>query len=275
MKRSRAGLDQYILYLSALFFIIMINGMQFSTQAAPILVSHQAEYKLTASQIRDGNITNALGNMSFELRDGCTGWATHQKMNLLTATRTGEITTTISNSAYWENKDGRLFSFVNLLQQGALPPKVTGGKAFMTTKGGYVVFDTPAPLFIKLPPNTLFPTSHTLALLGQSAHTASGKPISLTLFDGTTPEAGVKTYITFLKAHKSTFATPASLKNIPIREADITYYPANPEALLPEYKTHTQYLENGIARELDLEFPTFTVHASLQKLILLKSSSCS
>jgi hypothetical protein len=75
------------------------------------LAAHRAFYRLTLSSTENSGVTNAAGAMEYEVIDGCTGWATQQRLDMTVLDREGGDTHTVSDYSTWESKDGKNFRF--------------------------------------------------------------------------------------------------------------------------------------------------------------------
>src|SRR6201999_2073710 len=75
------------------------------------LTSQHAVYALTLSKVRTHDLTGAAGQMSFDVVDGCTGWATTQHMTLIVRNVDGSLDKTVSDYMTWESKDGKTLTF--------------------------------------------------------------------------------------------------------------------------------------------------------------------
>src|ERR1700733_2950599 len=132
------------------------------------LTGQDAVYDLTLSKVRTHDVTGAVGQMTFTIVDGCTGWATTQHLTLLVRNVDGTLNKSVTDYVTWEDKDGKNFTF-------SLRERDNDGKGQTDDAGsamhagdngvGVVSYTTPANTRMALPVGTLFPMQHTEALL--------------------------------------------------------------------------------------------------------------
>ncbi|QNT79549.1 EipB family protein [Entomobacter blattae] len=273
---SQKRLFRFSHLLPALTTIFFLQAA--SSTFADELLPHKAEYTLELISVSDGNIVNAQGKLSYTLFDACDAWASEQQLLLLTSVRTGQFHYTLSNATNWEKKDGRFFSFIFLHKQNGLIISKLAGRSTMGPKGGKTVFSFPQGLSIPLPAGTLFPLAYTHALLKE--RNTKPAPTHRLLFDGTTPSSAIETYVLSLPARQSEQAvstTPihhAAFSKPAPQPVDISFFPASPASLMPDYETIIHYTANGIAKYMEMTFGTFRMRATLTKLEIAKEASC-
>ena len=98
------------LRLTGIVCCLLLLGAPEASQAMD-LAAHRAFYRLTLSSTENSGVTNASGAMEYEVIDGCTGWATQQRLDMTVLDREGGDTHTVSDYSTWESKDGKNFRF--------------------------------------------------------------------------------------------------------------------------------------------------------------------
>ena len=99
--------------------LAMILALVAGTTAGPVraappdvpMAAHRAAYDLTLDTVQGGQTVAASGNMTYQVSDACTSWATTQKLDLRTVTRDGGAVELVSDYATLEAKDGRHLAF--------------------------------------------------------------------------------------------------------------------------------------------------------------------
>ncbi len=239
------------------------------------LTGQHALYDLTLSKVRTHDVTGAVGQMSFDVVDGCTGWATTQHLTLLVRNVDGSLNKSVTDYITWESKDGKTFTFT-------LRERDNDGKEVVDDAGsavhtgdngaGMITYTTPANTRMAMPPGTLFPMAHTEALL--AAGRQGKKFISPPLFDGTTADGTQATFVAIL-GHQGPMPNRfAALSNIPSSDVDIAFYPRKPGDQNPDFRTQMRYFEDGVAANLVLDFGDFVLTGKLEKLTI-PPSACS
>ncbi len=236
------------------------------------LTGQHAVYKLALSKLRTHDITGATGQMSFNVVDGCTGWATTQHMTLIIRNVDGSLTKSVSDYVTWESKDGKTLSFS--LSESDNDGKVKIDSAGIAThtgsdNSGIIKYTTPANTVLKMPAGTLFPMQHTEALL--AAGRAGVKFISPLLFDGTTTDGAQATFVTVLGHHAPGKTQWPALDGDASTDVDIAFFERKNDDETPDFRTSMQYYENGVATGLVLDFGDFVMTGKLNTLSVPRS----
>ncbi len=236
-------------------------------RAADGLTGQHALYTLELSKVRSHDITGATGQLSFDVVDGCTGWATTQHMTLLVRGVDGSLTKTVTDYITWESKDGKTFTFT-------LRERDNGGKEQIDDAGtathtgadgsGIIAYTTPANTTLRMPPGTLFPMAHTEALLAASA--AGAKFISPTLFDGTTADGAQATFVAILGHHGPMPNPYPALAALASADVDIAFYERKNDDENPDFRSQMRYFADGVADDMSLDFGDFVMTAKLTHL---------
>ncbi|MDE1896811.1 MAG: DUF1849 family protein [Rhodospirillales bacterium] len=238
-----------------------------SNSLASRLTGQHAVYNLALSKLRTHDITGATGQMSFNVTDGCTGWATTQHMTLIVRNVDGSLTKSVSDYVTWESKDGKTLSFS--LSESDNDGKVKIDSAGIAThtgpdNSGVIKYTTPANTVLKMPAGTLFPMQHTEALL--AAGRAGVKFISPLLFDGTTTDGAQATFVTVLGHHAPGKTRWPALDGDASTDVDIAFFERKNDDETPDFRTSMQYYENGVANALVLDFGDFVMTGKLNAL---------
>lgn len=232
------------------------------------LTGQHALYTLTLSKLRTHDITGATGQMSFDVVDGCTGWATTQHMTLILRNTDGSLTKTVSDYITWESKDGKTLTFT--LRESDNDGKEQIDDAGTATRNpdgsGLVAYTTPANTTLKLPSGTLFPMQHTEALL--AAGSTGQKFIAPPLFDGTSADGAQATFIAELGDHEPEKTAWPALDNIPSANVDIAFFDRKNDDETPNFRTSMRYFEDGVATGLVMDFGDFEMTGKLTRLTI-------
>ena len=233
------------------------------------LAAHRAFYRLSLASTGNSGVTSASGAMEYEVINGCTGWATEQRLDMTVLDREGGDTHTISDYTTWESKDGRTFRFrINQSSNGTAD--VQAGYAELPRgRAGFAVYTLPHEKRVRLPAGTVFPMTQTRALI---AAAAAGKTfVSLPVFDGTTQSGPENTFaiITTHDQRLPSHFTP--LDRRPSFFVHLGYFGPDRTQLLPDTLIGMRYWDNGVAGDLSLDFGNFTMAGNLAKFQLLPS----
>ncbi|MDN5926297.1 MAG: cell envelope integrity EipB family protein [Hyphomicrobiales bacterium] len=254
----------------ALALLATCNVQQAS---ARFLASHRAIYDLALDKASDkSGITSLSGRMVYEFSGSpCEGYTTNfryvTRINTENAPRlTDQQTTT------FEDGDGKTFSFATKsLVDGDLDKEVEG----VATRGPddiAVKLTKPQKADLKLR-QTWFPTQHLVELLGKAEHGEHFYETSL--FDGSDDADRVMTTTVVIGKRKETkaddpeYAALGSLKNDPYWPVTIAYFDTSGgkgSGMLPTYSISLKLHDNGITRDLLMDYGDFSVKGRLVDL---------
>ncbi len=247
---------------------ILLAGLFASAGQAATLASHRALYLLK------GESKGAVaidGEMAFETVDVCDGWTVKQQ-TVLRVAGPGSETRSLIRSTSWESKDGRRFRFERSTRRNGVLIEKTGGRAEMTEDGGGTVIlsGTDAPE-ITLPPGTLFPSRHTAELVDLAKR---GERFFLrVIFDGSAGDVPnrVSAVIGNPRELPGLADPSATVIAWPVR---LAFFPIDKESSTPEVEIAVLMQEDGVAREIELDYPDMTVFGKLAKFIPLSPAPC-
>ncbi len=237
---------------------------------ASSLAPHHAEYDLALSGSPDGATVAATGRMTFELHDDCNAWATEQVLTVDATDRDGNRTSTSSDYATFETKDGHSLHFAMTERAGS---RVTDAVRGTATRGAADVvarFTEPAGLVQHLPRDTLFPTAHTAAILAAAG--AGRTELAPDLFDGTSVDGAQATYARILSWGPTTTEADPALARLPSGRVHIAFFPLGSHAMAPDYEIGMRYFADGVSDRLDMDFGAFSMHGDLVGLHLLPAA---
>ena len=233
------------------------------------LTGQHAVYDLSLTKVRTHDLTGATGQMTFDVVDGCTGWASTQHMTLLIRNLDGSLSNSVTDYITWESKNGKTLTF-------QLRERDNGGKEQIDDAGtathtgandaGTIAYTTPANTIFTMPPGTLFPMAHTEALL--AAARAGKKFIAPLLFDGTTADGPQATFVAILGRHGPGAEKFPALRNISSADVDIAFYERKNDDENPDFRTQMRYFDDGVATKLVLDFGDFVMTGKLVSLTI-------
>ncbi|MFL7901849.1 cell envelope integrity EipB family protein [Azospirillum argentinense] len=243
--------------------------------AAANILPHRAVYKMSLLSARNSSkVSDVRGRMLFEWADACDGWTTEQRFQLRFVYAEGDEMAMTTNYTTWEAKDGQRYRFnVRKLINGEEDEEVRGDARLAKDGTGTAAFSKPEPQDMELPPNTMFPTAHTLAVLD---HAGAGETFfNRVVFDGADSEGAteVSTVIGAAAPIKEDGADPLlkGKKAWPVRMA---FFPLKSDSAQPEYEMSLRLLQNGVAESMQIDYGDFTVNAILEKVEALPKSGC-
>ncbi len=240
--------------------------------AAPIVLApHRAVYDLSLSQAGSGDTVSASGEMTFEVHDACSAWATEQTLSIASIDREGHQSSTRSDYATFESKDGRSFNFtMRQVDEGRTASDLRGHASIAPGKQGQVQFSEPAGAVLTLPVGTLFPMTHTKTIL--EAAEAGKRELSPVLFDGTGADGAEYTYASILGWAPSTEPPITALRGMGSGRIHIAFYPLADRGMAPEYELGSRFFADGVSDRLDMDFGDYRLRGILRSLVLLPTA---
>lgn len=247
--------------------------------AAPALAPHRAVYDLVLDKATDqSGITQLAGRMVYEFNGStCEGYTTNfqfvTKIDTSEASRvTDQQTTTFEDGA------GKTFSFVTKSFVDQSLDKEVKGTATAEGKGLKVSIEKPQAESVELG-KTQFPTQHLIELIDKAE---KGETFYETnLFDGSEDADKVMTTTVIVgkpanaptdDPERGALATFAGDKVWPV---DIAYFDmsGNGEET-PQYRISFKLHENGVTRDLTMDYNEFSMKGKLVNLTMLPAAAC-
>lgn len=239
--------------------------------AAADLAAHKAGYELSLESSRGGEVLAGTGTMSFEMIDACDGWAVRQRLTMRITNRDGQDVNMVSDYTTYESKDGLAMQFrTRQTSDGAVTSEVAG-EAKLEREGGpgEAHYTVPEDTTKLLPAGTMFPSTHTIAIIDNAK--AGRKFLSIPLFDGTTPGGTQDSTISVANWSTAPVETSfASLAAMASGRVRIAFFDHESSSQVPEYEVAMRYWENGVADALSMDFGDFVMHGKMTDLTMTK-----
>lgn len=256
-----------------------------ATKGAADLASHRAVYEMTLDQTRPATgITGVQGRMVFEFAgSGCDGYTMNMRLVTQVDGDSGRAIVTDLRSSTWEQGAGKRYRFNSSHYRGDKLEESTSGDAERATPDGHVEVhvNAPDPRELKLNGPILFPTQHSLAILDAAR---KGKTILQTrVYDGSSKGDKVYVTTTFIgklkkagaDAPRKSVTNDEVLKKLDSWPVSISYFEAGEEASeTPVYQLSFRLYENGISRDLLIDYGDFAIRGDLSSLELMPASKC-
>ena len=248
------------------------------------LAAHRAIYEMTLDDARSASgITGIDGRMVFEFTGSeCDGYSLNMRMVTQMTDSQGQTNLTDLRSSTWEQGDGQKFRFQSAQYLNDKLGDVTMGRAVRETpnEAVQVKLSQPSTAELNLSGPLLFPTQHSFALI-TAARTGQGL-FQARVYDGS--EKGQKVYDTtaFIGTEVQPGGDPKleqvakdkGLGELPSWPVSIGYFEAKGGDLTPSYQIDFRLYENGVSRELLIDYGDFSIHGTLTSLEYLKAREC-
>jgi hypothetical protein len=251
------------------------------------LVAHRAIYEMKLDDAHSVSgvtgITGIDGRMVFEFTGSeCDGYSLNMRLVTQMTDSQDQTNMTDLRSSTWEQGNGRTFRFQSSQFVNEKPTDVTTGRAIRETPNEAVKvrLSQPARAELKLSGPVLFPTQHSLALIEKAR--AGQTLFQARIYDGS--EKGQKVFDT--TAIIGTVVPPGADRALePVAKdkglgelaswpVSIGYFEEQGGDLTPSYQIDFRLYENGVSRELLIDYGTFSVHGTLTALEYLKTPEC-
>ena len=248
-----------------------------ASTAEAALQPHLAAYRLG---LHEKQGTSALlevrGGLVIEWRLACDGWLSRQRLGFVATTESGPSFSHDVRFSSWEAIDGsRLQYTIRSYNESGLQEEFRGeARLEQGETGGLASFSTPREQEVKLPPGTVFPTDHLERVLAGARDGV--RFLSHEVFDGWGFDA--LTQITSVIGQaKEVRPLAGAAADAPAERAwpvSMAYYGVEDPADTPEFEASFLLVENGVLRELVLDYGDFILDATLEKLELLERPEC-
>jgi len=249
------------------------------------LVAHRAIYEMTLDDARTASgITGIDGRMVFEFTGSeCDGYSLNMRMVTQMTDSQGQTNLTDLRSSTWEQGDGQKFRFQSAQYLNDKLGDVTMGRAVRESPNEAikVKLSQPSRAELNLSGQVLFPTQHSLALINAAR---SGQSLfQARIYDGS--EKGRKVYDTTAFIGRKVEAGADADKLEPAAKekgldqlvswpVSIGYFELKGGDLTPSYQIDFRLYENGVSRELLIDYGDFSIHGTLTALEYLKPAEC-
>ena len=258
---------------AAIAIVVLTGGAAGAHQIVP----HRALYTMSLIRANDSSeVTGARGAMAYKWGETCNGWTIEQRYRLRMGYSESPDVTIASNFVTWESKDGLSYRFNQQERRDGKTDEQIRGSATLDGpgKGGVATFEEPAGKSFKLPPGTLFPTAHTLLLLklAESGQNFVAKQV----FDGATVDGSALVSAVIGPKMKP---DPAMAKKNPLLDRPgwrvrLAFFPADPKAEKPDYELGMVLLDNGVSRDMVIDYGDYAIRAQLDDIEPLAKPHC-
>jgi hypothetical protein len=241
----------------------------------PKILPHRAEYDVNLLEVYgDDDVEDAKGWMTIEIIDTGDGWSIRQKSGLMIYSTDGSAEQIMTTLTTYESKDGLQYTFKAITLRNGEDEEVLSGEAVLATKDGegIVTYKTPENLEVKLPRGTIFPMQHLARSLGAALN--GENILSTIVFDGsseTHEPVDVNTIIGKATDPKLNLSDSTLINATKVWPMRMAIYPLNSDAPESDYEIQQSVLNDGVIRNMTLDYGTFSVEAKLSKVDVFAS----
>jgi hypothetical protein len=256
---------------------LAVAAISAGSAAATEIMPHRALYAMSLGRANgDAGVTGASGTMAYQWGESCDGWTVEQRYRLKMGYAESPDVAIASNFVTWESKDGLRYRFNQKeTRNGGEDEEIRGtAKLDGSGQGGTADFEKPQGTNFTLPPGALFPSAHTIFLIDKAR--AGENFISKHIFDGATAENAVLvTAVIGPKVEPDAEAAKKSpLLDRPGWRVRLAFFPADPKAEKPDYELGMLLLDNGVSRDMVIDYGDYAIRAKLDDIEPLPKPGC-
>lgn len=245
------------------------------------LAPHRATYEIGLKTLRSsGQFVNISGTMTFEWNRSCDASTSAHIFNMRYEYADAPAIQVQSNFSNYETADGRFLDFNMRRLRGNTPYETIRGQA--DRKAGVINYTQPQESSTTLSPEILFPTAHTLGIL--KAIRENKKLYNVVMFDGSDKNGPIEVsafigrqsapYVAAVADENSDnkedtkVKIDTSLLEGPAHNLRLAFFPSGHEGQYADYEMSLVFHENGVMRDILIEYDDFSI---TQKLITLET----
>jgi envelope integrity protein B len=258
--------------------LVALAGAGFwASSASAEIVSHRALYTMSLGGAHnDSGVVGARGTMAYQWGETCDGWTVEQRYKLSINYAEAQDVDIVSNFVTWESKDAQHYRFNQKeTRNGATDEEIRGSATLDGPgKGGTANFEKPKPEAISLPAGMLFPSIHTINIIEKAK--AGENFFSRQVFDGATVSGAV---LVSAVIGPKVDPDPELVKKSPLLDRPgwrvrLAFFPADQSAEKPDYELGMLLLDNGISRDMTIDYGDYTIKAKLDDIEPLGKPHC-
>ncbi|QKV18098.1 cell envelope integrity EipB family protein [Oricola thermophila] len=256
-----------------------VPGIASTDAIAQALAPHRAVYDVALANASDrSGITGMHGRIVYEFQgSACDGYTTVFRFVTRIRSATGNRLSDQQTSTY-EDGSGDTFRFVTKSFVDERLDRELSGSAIRDAEGIVVTLKKPEKAEFSLAP-ALFPSAHMIDLLNR-AHEGE-KFYETAIFDGTENGDRIMTTSVVIGPEKTGAegdgANAGPLKDDSFRNVSISYFDEGNAVggeAVPEYQISFKLYDNGVTRDLVMDYGDFVLEGALRQIEMLPKESC-
>lgn len=242
------------------------------------LASHKAIYEIRMKSAKTGSqVMDVRGKMLFMFKKSCDGWISNHKFSLnyeYTGTSPAEVESQFTS---FENFDGKSLNFSsNRSTNGEQDQQFRGLAKISDGLKSLAQYSIPDDLSFKLPDRTLFPAGHTIKLI--EAAEKGQKLVNATVFDGSDDQGPVEINAVIGKklppAEDTKFDKNLIAKDGWSMRLAVFPHDGDDNQTTSDYEMTMNLLQNGIIKDMTVDYHNFSVTQKLIAVEPLKEDKC-
>lgn len=259
-------------FLTGLFFL---TAALIAGPASADLLPHRAIYTLSIGA--GSAMSGGAGQMRYEIKDVCDGWAVDLKVDLTLASEDGAFHRLGWNQVTWEAKDGSRYRyFMRELADNEETARRRGeARRDGPAAAPRVTADLPQRNEFDLPAGVLFPMQHTEAMIAASA--AGENYVLADMFDGSVGDHAIEVGAGLGPSStgwKNPGKASEALKDAPSFPVALAFFISEAPEGLPDTEQRQRLYTNGVIGHLLFTVGDIQVQARLDEFTALTSEGC-
>jgi hypothetical protein len=243
--------------------------------ASATLEPHVAAYRLTlADQTAIGNpFIEVRGGLVIEWRLACDGWLSRQRLAFVGTLQEGGSLGHDVRFSSWESLDGaRMRYSYRSYEDRQLQDDFRGEAQLEPSRGGVANFTTPSVRRVDLPPGTIFPTEHMQQVLAKAV--AGEQFVSHQVFDGAGFDSLTEITSVIGQPRMIELSTERPGERGQAWPVSMAYYDLHKPSDTPKFEAEFLVDEDGVIRDVLLDYGEFRLDAVLDKLEMIARPDC-
>lgn len=253
---------------------IVLLGAVCSSAALAGLQPHRAAYRLALDEAHGlESLESVQGALVIEWRRVCDGWLSRQRLGFVAASQEGGGFNHDVRFSSWEAADGSALSYaVRSFEDEELLEAYRGGASINGASGGVASFREPERRDVTLPAGTVFPGAHLGAILAAALN--GERLITHQVFDGWGFDALTQVTTAIGEPRRLEASGAGAAANRRVWPVSMAYYNLEAGQDMPEFEAAFLLEEQGVLRDLTLDYGDFALIATLEDLELLEPPDC-
>ncbi len=249
------------------------------------LVPHRAVYDMTLDSSRPASgVSGVKGRMVFEFAgSGCDGYTMNMRLVTRIVGATGSSILSDLRSSTWEQGAGKRYRFNSSHYKGEKLEESTSGDAERSGANDHVDIQVSVPKSktLKVPGPVMFPTQHSLAILESAKKGQS--VLQARIYDGSSEGDKVYSTTAFIgkrlkpgaKRHPKRVDNDKTLEALESWPVSISYFETEEgPAETPVYQLNFRMYNNGVSRDLVIDYGDFAIKGDLSSLEFMPYTKC-
>jgi hypothetical protein len=241
------------------------------------LASHRAVYDIQLVSAKSGSqVIDVRGKMLYTIRKTCDGWISDHKFDLNYEYSGAPAVQVETKFTSFESLDSKQLNFSSSrMSDGEFDQDLRGMARIAANGKGKAIYSLPDTLNYDLPQATFFPAQHTIKLI-EAAQRAQ-KILNATIFDGSDDQGPVEINAVIGKqvARMDQKDIDKALMDHPGWTMRLAVFPhQDEEQSVSDYEMTMELLDNGIVRNMVVDYHDFSVAQKLIALEPIQAEEC-